>query len=811
MRWLLYTFLALFSLGLLGLMAAVGGAAYIISANSKDLPDYNQLKDYRPPVVTRIYAGDGRLVAEYAEEKRVFVPVESVPDIVKHSFIAAEDKNFYHHSGVDLWAVARAVVSNLKNHGSGKRPVGASTITQQVAKNFLLTNEVSYKRKIREAILSYRMEKVMSKDRLLELYLNEIYLGQGAYGVAAASLNYFDKPLNQLEIEEAAFLASLPKAPNNYNPQRHPEAALARRNWVIGRLTEDGYITKSQAEIAQAKPLLVVNRDNTGSFDAPYFAEEVRREIVDRYGAESLYEGGLAVRTSVDPALQELAESTLRDGLEAYDRRHGWRKPLGSVGTGGDWAARLDKFMKPAGLRADWTLAAVLDVAQDKATLGFKDESRGTLPLSDVQWTKAGLTSMRQLLQDGDVVLVAPAKDKDGKPDGTWSLRQMPLVSGALVAMDPHTGRVLAIQGGWSYAQSEFDRATQAMRQPGSAFKPFIYLAALENGFTPASLVQDAPFIGDQGPGMPKWVPKNYHDDFLGPTTLRVGVEKSRNLMTVRLASFVGMDKVADMASRFGVMDGMPHYLSYALGAGETTLLRLTTGYAQFVNGGHKIAPTFIDRIQDRRGRTIFAHDMRPCQDCSGLIEWNNQDAPVVPDTRAQVADPRNAYQMVSILEGVVQRGTGTAIRDLNRPLAGKTGTTNDSKDTWFVGFSPDLVVGVFVGFDEPRTMGKRETGATVAVPVFKSFMAQALKDQPAIPFRVPPGIHQVLINAHTGLRAGPGDTNTMWESFVDGTEPGESGATVLDENGVTTAPGMAPAGGSQPADAAGTGTGGLY
>ncbi len=810
MRWLLYTFLALFSLGLLGLVAMVGGAFYIVSTYSQDLPDYNQLKDYRPPVVTRIYAGDGRLVAEYAEEKRVFVPIDSVPGIVKHSFIAAEDKNFYSHSGVDYMAVGRAILSNLKNHGSGRRPVGASTITQQVAKNFLLTNEVSYKRKIREAILAYRMEKAMSKDRLLELYLNEIYLGQGAYGVAAASLNYFDKPLNQLEIEEAAFLASLPKAPNNYNPQLHPEAALTRRNWVIGRLAEDGYITKSQAEIAQAKPLLVVDRDNSGAFDAPYFAEEVRREIVARYGAESLYEGGLAVRTSVDPRLQALAEETLRDGLEAYDRRHGWRKPLGRLDVSGEWAARLKDFMRPAGMRKDWKLALVLGVSQDKALLGFADQSQGPLPLTDVAWTKPGLTSMRQLLQDGDVILVAPGKDKDGHPDNTWSLRQIPLISGALMAMDPHTGRVLAIQGGWSYGQSEFDRATQALRQPGSSFKPFVYLAALENGFTPASLVQDAPFVGDQGPGMPKWAPKNYHEDFLGPTTLRVGVEKSRNLMTVRLAHFIGMDKVADVASRFGVMDNMPHYLSYSLGAGETTLLRLTTGYAQLVNGGKKITPTFIDRIQDRRGQTVFAHDTRPCQDCGDLIEWNGQNAPVVPDERPQIADARNVYQIVSILEGVIQRGTATPIRELNRPLAGKTGTTNDSKDTWFMGFSPDLVVGVFVGFDEPRTMGRRETGATVAVPIFKAFMAEALKDQPAIPFRVPPGLHQVLINARTGQRAQPGDVPTLWEAFIDGTEPNEGSTTVLDEEGVTSAPPALPQG-AEGAGQAGTGTGGIY
>ena len=784
-RWLWYSFMALVSLGMLGVVVALAGTVYILSVYSKDLPDYRQLKDYKPPVVTRIYAGDGRLVAEYAEEKRVFVPVTSIPDIVKESFIAAEDQNFYKHHGVDFAAVGRALFTNIQAMGTGRRPIGASTITQQVAKNFLLTNEVKLTRKIREAILAFRMEKALGKDLLLELYLNEIYLGEGAYGVAAASLNYFNKPLDQLTVEEAAFLAALPKAPNNYSPTKHPDAARIRRDWVIGRLAEDRYITEEQAKTALETPLTVVDRKENNTVQAPYFAEEVRREIIDRYGASSLYEGGLVVRTTLDPVLQDLAQESLRDGLEAFDHRRGWRGPLGKIAVGGDVAANLAEFKIPAGARDGWRIAAVTDVTQAKATVTFVDKAKGTIPLSDLTWTRTALNSVRQVLNAGDVVFVAPARDKDGKETGTWSLKQLPKADGALVAMDPHTGRVLAMQGGWSYEESEFNRATQAKRQPGSAFKPFIYLAALEKGFTPSTLVVDGPVVMDQGPGMPKWAPKNYHNDYNGPTPLRVGVEKSRNLMTVRLAHYVGMDNVAALVSRFGIMDNMPTYLSYALGSGETTVLRLTNGYAQLVNGGRKITPTLIDRIQDRRGATVFAHDTRPCQDCGKLIDWDGQDVPSVPDTREQVTDPRKAYQMVSILEGVVERGTGVAIKSLNRPLAGKTGTTNESKDTWFIGFSPDLVVGVFVGYDNPKPLGKRETGASIAVPIFKEFMGEALKDQPAIPFRVPPGVRNVLVNANTGARAQPGDSKVIWEAFLNGTEPGDTNDMVLDGNGL--------------------------
>lgn len=837
MRFLYYTFLAVLSLGFLGLIGAVGGAAYIVHHYSQDLPDYAQLKDYSPRVVTRLYAGDGSLMEEYADENRVFVPVEAVPDLVKNAFIAAEDQNFRKHHGVDYTAIARAMVSNLRNMGKGRRPEGASTITQQVAKNFLLTNEVSIKRKIREAILAWRIEQVLTKNQILELYLNQIYLGGGSYGVAAAALNYFGKSLEELDIEEAAYLAALPKAPNNYHPLRHQDAAIARRNWVIERMAKDGYIAKEQASLAAAKPLTTVLQNQEDLAQAAYFAEEVRRELKEKFGGEMLYGGGMAVRTTLDPRLQKIAVEALRKGLMDYDRRHGWRGPLAKITNTVDWPAELAAVKAPEEKLSSWHMAAVLEVSSEKAEIGVKGRGTGVIPLEHLKWARECLkecysqgpeiTSAEQVLKKGDVVLVAsveaaPADDdkaekkKAGDENNVYELMQIPKIQGALIAMDPHTGRVLAMQGGWTYDTSEFNRATQAWRQPGSAFKPFVYLAALDKGFTPATLVLDAPFVFDQGPGMPKWRPTNYKDEFYGPTPIRVGVEKSRNLMTVRLADYVGMDTVIQYSERFGVMEKMQPYLSYALGSGETTLLKLTTGYAQLVNGGKRIAPTFIDRIQDRRGKTEFAHDARPCEGCGPLIEWDGQPVPDVPDTREQIGDPRTVYQIVSILEGVVLRGTAARIASLGRPLAGKTGTTNESKDTWFIGFSPDLAVGVFAGFDDPRSLGKRETGASIAVPVFKDFMEQALKDTPPMPFRIPPGIRQVQINAHTGTRARPGDKDVIWEAFIAGTEPTDE-MFILDGKGLSTIQTSADAateGGPRivnPVESATTGTGGLY
>ncbi len=771
------------------LLLVAGGAAGIAALwhFSRGLPDYQQLADYEPAVLTRVHAGDGRVLAEFATERRLFVPIDAIPKLVLQAFLSAEDKSFYSHPGVSLPDIARAAIVNVIARGTGqnRRPVGASTITQQVAKNFLLGNEVSIARKAREAILAVRIEGVLSKDRILELYLNEIYLGAGAYGIAAAALNYFNKSLDELTPAEAAFLAGLPKAPNNYSPQRYPEAARARRDYVIGRMVEDGWLTSAEAEQARNAPLLTRARGEAETARADYFVEEVRRELMARYGENGLYRGGLSVRTSVDPRLQEIADRVLRRGLIVYDRRHGWRGPVSRVDVAAaDWPARLTIVPRPAGFSPDWYGAVVLALANDGAEIGFSDGSKGFIPFSEIQWARKRMEQQKlgpPLRNPGDAlavgdVIAAEAIDPpaNARQDRRYfALRQVPNVGGAIVALDPHTGRVLAMTGGWSFELTQFNRATQAQRQPGSSFKPFVYLAALENGFTPSTLVLDAPITIDQGPGLAKWKPGNYSRNFFGPSPLRVGVEQSRNLMTVRLAQHIGIDKVVDVADRFSISDNIVPVLSTALGASETTLLRMTLAYAELVNGGLKITPTLIDRVQDRNGRTIFKHDGRVCGDCraEGWVDAADPQPPVLPEERERVAEASTAYQVVSMLQGVVDRGTGRRIKDLGRPLAGKTGTTNDSNDAWFVGFSPDLAVGVFVGFDTPRTLGPNETGASVSVPVFREFMADALKNQPAIPFRVPPGIRLVRVNAQTGLPARAGERDAIWEAFKPGTE----------------------------------------
>ncbi|HVA13849.1 MAG TPA: penicillin-binding protein 1A [Stellaceae bacterium] len=812
-------------------LAGAGVAGLAVWYFGRDLPDYEQLANYQPPIVTRVYAGDGRLMAEYATEKRVFVPVKAMPPLVIHAFLAAEDKNFYTHPGVDPLSMLRAAVTDILHYGSGRRPVGASTITQQVAKNFLLTNEVSLARKVREALIALRMEQALSKDRILELYLNEIYLGDGAYGVAAAALNYFNKSLDELTPEEAAFLGGLPKAPNNYNPVRNPEAARERRNYVLDRMVEAGFLTQAQGTAAEAKPIVLRHRDQTEQVKADYFTEEVRRELLQRYGDKGLYTSGLAVRTSLDPRLQAIADKSLRDALIAYDRRHGWRGPVTRIDASGDWQPRLKAIPLPAGASdVAWQLALVLGTSPAGAAIGLSDGSQGLIPFDELKWARKELpdahvgpipTRTGEVVATGDVVLVqalapslAPPGLRGGKASAFFGLRQLPEVSGALVALDPHTGRVLAMDGGFSYAMSQFDRATQAKRQTGSAIKPFIYLAALDHGFTPSTIVLDAPFVVDQGPGLPKWNPSNYEHKFYGPVPLRVGLEESLNLVTARVGTAIGLDTVADYVERFGILDHMPREYSFILGAGETTPLRLAVAYAMLVNGGKKISPSFIDRVQDREGVTIFRADTRLCEGCTN-VAWNGQPPPELPDNRAQIADPRSAYQIVSMMEGVIQRGTGRSIAVVGKPLAGKTGTTNDSDDTWFVGFSPDLVAGVYIGFDQPHTLGARETGASVAGPAFRDFMAAALKDQPATPFRIPPGIELVRINPATGQLARPDEKNAILEAYKPGTEPSASGSGVVVSGNVPSqglaldGPGAPGADGAQTVPA--TGTGGLY
>ena len=776
--------------GVLFLMAVAGGIGVlaIFWHFGQDLPDYTQLETYEPEVMTRVHAGDGALIAEYAREKRVFVPITSIPHVVVDAFVAAEDKNFFSHPGIDFASVLRAAVTNVANMGSGKRPVGASTITQQVAKNFLLTSEVSYERKVKEAILSFRIERAFTKEHILELYLIEIYLGNGSYGVAAAALRYFDKSLDEINIEEAAYLAALPKAPSNYHPVRNHDEAKARRNWVIGRMLEEKFITETEAQTAWASPLIAKERQSVDTYRADYFAEEVRRQLVDRYGENMLYDGGLSVRATVDPRLQTIADQALVEGLVEYDRRHGWRGPITNIDLSDDWQQKLREVETPNDV--PWDKAVVMRVGSDEVTLGLLSGKQGRIPLRFLTWARAwkegqtlgpAVNSPSDVLSAGDVIYVKHFTELDGEelPPNTYGLRQIPEVNGALVAMDPHTGRVLAMSGGFSHDMSKFNRATQARRQPGSAFKPFVYLAALDQGFTPSTMVLDAPFVIDQGPGLGKWKPGNYSGKFYGPSTMRLGIELSRNLMTVRLAQTIGMDKVADYAERFGIVEDLPQVLSMSLGAAETTAMRLTAAYAELVNGGKKITPTLIDRIQNRRGEVIYRRDERQCAECQD-VEFRNQMPPELPDNREQLADPASAFQMVSMLEGVVERGTGRRIRELGYPLAGKTGTTNDSRDAWFVGFSPDLAVGVYVGFDDNRSLGDQEQGASAAAPIFKQFMGEALKGTKAVPFRTPPGIRMVRVEARSGLPARPGDQNVIWEAFKAGTIP-SSNDNVID------------------------------
>ncbi len=796
-----------FAAAVVAFLAASAVAGYLLWTISKDLPDYESLAKYEPPVMTRIHAHNGALIAEYARERRIFVPINTIPKQVIAAFLSAEDSRFYEHGGVDFQGIARAVYKLVesKMQGRSRRVEGASTITQQVAKNFLLSSERSMTRKVKEAILAIRIERAFSKAKILELYLNEIYLGIGAYGVAAASLSYFNKELGDLTVEEAAYLAALPKAPNNYHPFRQTKAALARRNWILGQMVENGYITAEQATVAKAKPLGVNIRPlGAHIFAAEYFAEEVRRTLLTAYGEDKLYGGGLSVRTTLDPHLQQLARYALIDGLVEFDRRKGWRGPIKKIDISGDWGAALEAVDTPNDIQP-WRVGVVLKADAAKAIVGLRPEKQQDgslvdkreaveLTFDEVKWAKSAPSmqapkSVTDVVALGDVIFVAPKDPKD--VTGVWSLMQIPEVGGGLVALDPNTGRVLADVGGFSFALSQFDRALQAKRQPGSSFKPFVYAAAIDNGYKPTSIVLDAPIEIEQGPNQDIWKPENYEKEHsAGPSTLRFGVEHSRNQMTVRLAQDLGMPLIIDYAKRFGIYDDLLPVLSMSLGAGETTLLRLATGYCMLANGGRQVRPTLIDRIQDRWGKTVWRHDQRICEQCKADA-WTGQDEPEVLDDRRQIVDPHTAYQLTSILEGVIQRGTATSLKALGRPLAGKTGTTNEEKDAWFIGYSPDLVVGVFVGYDTPKPMGKGQTGGRVAAPIFGSFVKQALADTPPAPFRIPPGIKLVRINLRTGLRASADDPQSIMEAFKPGEEPDDAYSVI----GFTgTSSGTAPA-----------------
>jgi len=754
------------------LIVAVIGAGVIYNY-SKDLPDTAQLSTYEPPVTTRLHAGDGSILAEYSHERRLFLPSSAIPKLVKQAFISAEDKNFYTHTGVDPEGVGRAL--SVLAQG-GKHVQGASTITQQVAKNFLVGNERSIERKIREAIISFRIEAAYTKDHILELYLNEIYLGLGNYGVAAAALNYFNKSVNELTIAEAAYLAALPKGPNNYHPFQHRDRAIERRNYVIDRMEADGVISSEEAEKAKAEPLGVNPRVlSPNTYVAGFFAEEVRRELLERYGEKKLYGGGLTVRSTLDPKIQAWTRKALTDGLVRFDEAHGFRGAMNHIDISSDWGVPLGAIPALGDVRP-WRLAVVLDATDGAARIGLqppreksgevaRERETGTLVQEGMRW--AG-RSVRSALAPGDVIYVEPLA---GRP-GQYRLRQIPEISGAMIAMDPHTGRVFSMVGGFSFDQSEFNRATQALRQPGSSFKPFVYATALDNGYTPSSSILDEPIAIVQADGS-TWSPENFEGGKgSGPHPLRYGVEHSKNMMTVRLAKDVGMPLIAEYAKRFGIYDDMPPYLAMSLGAGEATLLRMVTAYSMLANGGKRVKSTLIDRIQDRYGHTIYRHDERECLGCDAA-KWESQNEPRLIDKREQVLDPLTAYQITSIMEGVIQRGTGVSIKAVGKHLAGKTGTTNEAKDLWFIGYSPDLCVGVFIGYDRPRSMGDHAQAALYAAPIFRDFMMVALKDKPDVPFRVPPGIKLISVDPHSGLRSkGAG---TILEAFKPGTAPPDS------------------------------------
>jgi penicillin-binding protein 1A len=763
----------------LGIAAAAGVLAVIVFliAALQGLPSLGDLQNYEPPVTSRVHAGDGALVAEFAREQRVFVPIEQIPDHVKNAFVAVEDARFFEHSGIDYQGLARAVLRIPLDVIQGRRIQGASTITQQVAGNMLTGRAASCSggiggmfcaiwTKLREGLVAQRIEKVLDKDRVLELYLNQIYLGNRAYGVAAAALNYFDKPLSELTVSEAAYLAILPKGPANYQLPRNRERAIDRRNYAIGRMLERGYITEEQAAEARAADLEVHNRLAGDQFiAASHFVEEVRRQVQEQYGEDALYDGGLSIRSTIDTRLQLAAARALRTGLEEYDRRHEWRGPVGSGDPAGDVQAQL-RDAPAAPQLSNWLRAMVTRTGNGAITLTDENGATGRVGDNDAQWAAQGARrNAERGLRRGAIVYATRASN------GRYNLKQVPEVQGALVAMDPHTGRVLAMVGGYSFNESTgLNRATQAMRQPGSSFKPIVYAAALDYGLTPATLVDDAPLAIEAGDGS-NWSPENYTREFYGPTTLRRGLELSRNAMTARVAYEMGADRVLDYGRRLGVYgDNTQAVFALALGAGETTVLRMTTAYGMFVNGGRQISPIFVDRIQDRTGATVFRRDQRECAECNA--EWRRQAAPNLPDPRAQVLDAVTAYQIVSMAEGVVQRGTATTVNALGYPLGGKTGTTNDYKDAWFIGFSPDLVVGVWAGFDTPRDMGEGETGGRIAAPIFRDFMREALRQTSPTPFRIPAGARLVRIDAMTGGLPNASTTQTILEAFRPGTEP---------------------------------------
>ena len=721
---------------------------------SNDIPDYKFLKNYKPPVSSKVYSGEGELVADFSQEKRVFVPYSSIPKNVINAFLSAEDKNFFSHPGVDAKGVLRAVVNNISNIISSKRLEGASTITQQVAKNFLLTNEVSINRKIKEAILAFRIERALSKERILELYLNQIYLGSGAYGIASASLEYFDKSIRDINYSEAALLAALPKAPSRYNPYKDIEVAKFRRNLVLKNLLDNNYITSEWYEKLKNKEIILSKNKKIYLEDAQYFIEDVRKNVIENFTYDKVYKQGFNINTPINLEFQKIATNSLRDGLVSYDQRKGWRGPLTNKIYNSNWNKDLKKFYLEKSI--GWSLAIVKKINKFSAEIETEDKIQGVIEYKDISWTKK---EFKNLLQPGDIIYVKKISDKQ------FSLQQFPKINGGIVVMDPFTGRILALSGGFSFKKSEFNRATQAKRQPGSAFKPFVYALALENNYTPTSLVLDAPLVLDQGDDLKMWKPENYGKKFYGPSTLRTGLEKSRNLMTVRIAQDLGIERIVNFSKDLKIYENPEELLSISLGSAETTLINLTSAYSAFVNGGKLVEPILIDRIQDSEGNTIYNNNLRQCIDCD-QISYLSNDYPKIQNNYKQIFSPETAYQMTSILEGVVQRGTGKKLRDLNLNIAGKTGTTNKNTDTWFIGFTSNLLVGVYVGSDSPSPLGKYETGSKTALPIFKDFIKQAVKKSDARPFKAAENTIMMVVDPKTGQKAKFSTKNTIIEVF---------------------------------------------
>ena len=720
---------------------------------SNKLPDYKFLKNYKPPVSSKVYSGKGVLISDFSTEKRIFVPFNAIPKKIIYSFLSSEDKNFFKHPGVDAKGVLRAIKNNIFNLIKSNRLEGASTITQQVAKNFLLSNEVSLDRKIKEAILAFRIERALTKERILELYLNQIYLGEGSYGIASASLRYFDKPIGELNYSESALLAALPKAPSKYNPYKNKELATYRRNLVIKNLYDNNYISKKKYNELINSKINLKKRKRIFIEDTRYFIEDIRKKVIQDYGYEKVHKQGFNIKSPINLELQNLASESLRRGLLEYDKRKGWRGPLDNR-KNKDWNKNLDKFTLEKTI--DWDIAIVKRIDKFETVIQTSNKENGVISYDDINWTRKNFD---QIFKINDLIYVKKISD------GIFSLRQLPNVNGGIVVMDPYSGRVLAMSGGFSFKKSEFNRVSQAKRQPGSAFKPFIYALALENNYTPSSLILDAPIVLDQGEDLKMWKPENYGKKFYGLSTLRTGVEKSRNLMTVRISQDLGIDKIINFSKKLNIYDNPEELLSVSLGSAETTLLNITSAYCSFVNGGKLVTPIIIDRIQDSEGNTIFNNEKRYCENCD-QISFEGNNIPVIKSNFKQILSPQTAYQMTSILEGVIQRGTGKRLRDLNLQIAGKTGTTNNNTDTWFIGFTSNLVVGVFVGYDSPKKLGKYETGSKTALPIFKDFIKKAANNYDARPFKISKGIKMMVIDAETGEKADFGSKKTIIESY---------------------------------------------